>query len=142
MILIVTGCEKKDKEVISWNVSPSFKAGDLTLYGKKDKVGLIKMNGNKEDKLFIAGTGGVYNVYFWGDGKELKGKYKLLATNKDTGKQIKLYEWPIETNKDNTGADARSGGKYSLPQSGNWKLDFYIDDKFFETIIVNAENKI
>ncbi|QGQ99393.1 hypothetical protein EHS13_33295 [Paenibacillus psychroresistens] len=139
VLFIVTGCEN-DKEAINWVISQSFKAGDLTLYGIKDKVGLIKMNGN-EEKLFIANTGGLYYVYFWGNGKELKGKYKLLATNKETGEQIKLYEWPIEAIKDSTGADASSGGKYSLPQSGLWKLDFYIADEFFDTIIVNAENK-
>jgi hypothetical protein len=43
---IVTGCEK-DKEVINWHVNPSFKAGDLTLYGNKDKVDFYI-----EDKFF------------------------------------------------------------------------------------------
>lgn len=120
-----------------WVVSPAFQAGKHVLYGNEGRFGMIRRNGPGDD-LFRANRGGLYQLFFWGDEKELQGKYRLMATHKETGERRQLYEWPIQPGGSETGSTAQSGGKFGLNRPGLWALEVYVNDKLFDRIVVDV----
>jgi hypothetical protein len=137
-LLFLLGCESDDRST-DWKVSPTFKAGDVTLYGNEGRFGMIKMSGNN-DEFFVEGKGGLYHIYFWGETQKLHGKYKLVATHKETEDEVILYEWPIQTGKNDANADAHSGGKFGLKKSGLWRLDVFVNEVHFDSMVVDVKD--
>lgn len=140
LLLIITGCgtEKADTDAKEWSVSPAFKAGARTLYGNEGKFGILRENG-EGNNLFNVGLGRLYGLYFWGNPEQLKGKYKLVGIHKETNEKVQLYEWDIQKGQNPAQSDAFSGGKFGLNQPGLWRLDVYIGDKFFDSIVVEVK---
>lgn len=144
-IFILTGCSTTEQahtnqNQTNWVVTPTFQAGDLTLYGKYGRFGIIKLAGPGDG----FGTAGHYQVFFGGKREEFASKkYKLLAIHKETGEKQQLYEWAIDPylNEDvnKAGAIAQSGGKYGFSKSGLWRLEMYVGDNFFDSIVVEVK---
>jgi len=140
MLVFITGCsaEKTDTNVQEWTVSPSFEAGNITLYGNQGRLGIIRQNGDGND-LFNVGAGRLYGLYFWGNSDQFKGKYKLVGVHKETEDNVQLYEWDIQTGQNPAEADAFSGGKFGLDKAGLWRLDVYVGDELFDSIVVDVK---
>ncbi|MBD0382519.1 hypothetical protein [Paenibacillus sedimenti] len=122
-----------------WRPSGYFNAGGKSLMGKEGKIGFLKMNGSTAEPFISRNEGIVMQIYFWGKPEQFNGKYKLMATNKDTNEVIPLYEWPINVVTDEIGADARSGAKFGISKSGLWRFDIYVNDVYFDNVIVEVK---
>ncbi len=122
----------------NWIVDKPFMVGDVKLIGKEGKFGLRRMNGDANEEFANLGKGIHYYIYFWGNADRFIGKYKLIATHKDTLEAIKLYEWPISLSAD-LGSVAQSGGKTGLDKPGLWKLEVYVNDIYFDSVIINVK---
>ncbi|WP_070119548.1 hypothetical protein [Bacillus marinisedimentorum] len=119
--------------VIDWEKESVFTHHEMKLHGTETKFGIKKVNGKDGEPAFPAGsTGREYNVYFLDRSKNFNGKkYEMTATHTKTGKTVKLYEWDINNN--------RSVAKFSLDNTGIWKIDVTVDRAPYTSFIVKAE---
>lgn len=137
LFLFLSGCanqeEYKKEAQVEWKVSPTFLSGGYEMRGIPDRLAII-------DTPFIAGQQQKYMWHFWGSLDEVTGKLTILAEHQDTGKKIpliqKVYIVPASPNN---GADNHLPSLMSLPSKGLWKLDAYIDERPFDSIIVKVE---
>lgn len=157
--LVIVGCAQEQPTQIpqnierattdvqndNWQVSPMFMSQDRELIGIEKKIGIL---GPK----FIAGKGNKYMWHFWGDKDVLySAKVKVVAINKETGEKVpalientgtvsesKVWEYS-GTGGPYNGADAIMTSNMSLPKQGIWRLDIYINDKFFASIVVEVQ---
>jgi hypothetical protein len=124
----------------NWQEDKPFVVGDHKMIGKEGKFGLQKMNGEPNEDFAILGRGIHYQIYFWGNTDRFVGNYKLFATHKGTKEVLKLYEWPIaQVTDDTNGSVAQSGGKTSFDEPGLWKLDVYINDIYYDTVVIDVK---
>jgi len=134
LVLLLSGCtEDKKAYDRDWALSPTFNVDNLTLHGTEGKFGIMKTNGENDESEFpIVNQGRLYKVYFLDSTKDFDGKkYKMIATHKDTGDAVELYEWNIE-NKE-------SGAKFGLDKTGLWKIDVTVDEKSYTSFVVEAK---
>jgi len=134
LVLLLFGCtEDKKANDRDWKLSPTFNVDNLTLHGTEGKFGIIKANGESVEPEFPVGEGRKYHVYFLDSAKDFnEKKYKLMATHKDTGETVELYELVIE--------DKQSGAKFFLDKTGLWKIDVVsVDDEQYTSFIVEAK---
>ncbi len=140
----------KDKINQNWDISPTFilpvtigdkGKGELTLIGKEGKLGLqvqqfIKGN---QDKLFW---------YFWDDSPEetnqLIGKrIDIIGTTKEVANEEatvhELYSGMLNASISDNDKVANGHSLITFPTEGIWKLDAYVDDKFFGSIVVEVQ---
>lgn len=130
--LLLSGCV--EDKTVNWEPSPTFMADNMTLHGTEGKFGIIKANGEGFEPEFPVGEGRLYHVYFLDSPKDFKGKkYKMMATHKDTGEIVELYELDIEKKL--------SGAKFFLDKTGLWKIDVSVDDEQYTSFIVEAKSK-
>jgi hypothetical protein len=131
--LLLSGCV--EDKTVNWEPSPTFIADNMTFHGTEEKFGIIKANGEGFEPEFpVVGQGRLYHVYFLDSAKDFNGKkYKMMATHKDTGETVKLYEWDIE--------NKQSGAKFGLDKTGLWKIDVSVDDEQYTSFIVEAKSK-
>jgi hypothetical protein len=128
--ILLTGCA--DNDATNWKLSPTFTNKNMTLHGTKGKFGIIKVNGESDEPEFPVGQGRLYHVYFLESTKDFNGKrYKMVATHKDTGEAVKLYEWEID--------NKQSGAKFGLDKVGLWKIDVTVDDEPYTSFIVEVK---
>jgi hypothetical protein len=128
--ILLTGCA--DNDPANWKLSPAFTYENMTLHGTAGKFGMIKVNGESDEPEFPVSEGRQYQVYFLERSEDFNGKpYKMVATHKDTGETVKLYEWEID--------NKQSGAKFVLDHVGLWKIDVLVDDEPYTNFIVEAK---
>jgi hypothetical protein len=124
----------------SWQEDKPFVVGDYKMIGKEGKFGLQKMNGEPNEDFAILAKGIHYQIYFWGNPDRFVGNYKLFATHEGTKEVLKLYEWPIaQVTDDTNGSVAQSGGKTSFDEPGLWKLEVYINDIYYDSVVIDVK---
>ncbi|MBT2644332.1 hypothetical protein J7I80_18980 [Bacillus sp. ISL-41] len=129
VVLLLTACASSDETY--WGLSATFTHDNNTLFGTKEKFGVIKTNGESNEPEFPVGQGRQYRVYFLDDIKDLNGKkYKMMATHKDSNETVNLYENEIQ--------NMQSDAKFGLNKGGLWKIDVLIDGDEFTSFIVEA----
>ncbi len=140
ILLSLTGCitEKPDPENKEWEISPLFKSGTYTMIGQEGRVGFIY--DHSEVTRFYPNKKQKYMWHFWGKVEELQGPLKVTGTSKDTGEQITVLS-VATIGGPNNGADAHIPSLMSLPSPGLWRLDAYIGEKIFGSIIVQVQEQ-
>ncbi|RCW39609.1 hypothetical protein [Paenibacillus prosopidis] len=138
LIFLMTACTSPNKtDESGWELSGTFEAGGIKMYGKEGRLGFVPQGNSNISK------GGHFIIYFWGKPEELADTYTLIGEHKETGVKETLYpEWEVSRPENQVGADARSGAKFILDQEGNkkgkWRLEIYMGDKYFDSIVVEA----
>ena len=121
-----------------WKVSPLFKSGAYTMIGQEGRLGFIY--DDLEVSRFYPHKVQKYMWHFWGKPEELKGKLKVVGVSKETGEQITVFETQALGGANN-GADAHTPSGMSLPSSGLWRLDAYIREKYFGSVVVQVHER-
>ncbi|MFC4766621.1 DUF4871 domain-containing protein [Effusibacillus consociatus] len=129
----------------NWEVSPSFKSNDREMRGIQGKIGILGPS-------FIAGKVDKFMWHFWGDRRVFDSrKVKIVAVNKRTGEKVQTLIQDAGTSNErkvweydglggpNNGADAHMPSNMSLPSSGVWRLNVYIGEEFFGSVIVEVQ---
>lgn len=137
LFLFLSGCanqeEYQKKTQDDWKVSPTFQSGGYEMRGIPNRLAII-------NTPFIAGQSHEYIWHFWGSLDEVTGKLTIIAEHKDTGKKIPLLQKVfIIPAKPKNGADNHVPCMMSLPNKGLWRLDAYLDERPFDSIVVNVE---
>jgi hypothetical protein len=137
LFLVLTGCntEKLSSENTEWKVSAMFKSGAYTMIGEKDRLGFIY--DDSEVTRFYPNKKQKYMWHFWGEPDELIGKVKIIGTSKETGREITVLEAGGLAGPNN-GADAHMPSTMSLPTSGLWRLNAYIGEKYFGSVVMKV----
>lgn len=137
-----------------WIVTPTFSIQSKTPEGEA----ALKFRGIKgkvaflDTADFIAGENVKTRWFFWGKGlKEVnEDNFKLIGVNKVSGETKKLIDsnnWemvnPLYSSVDEKALlDAQSSlhTVFSLPTAGLWRLDAYIGEKLYGSIVVEVKN--
>ncbi|WP_044640856.1 hypothetical protein [Risungbinella massiliensis] len=102
------------------------------------------------DAPVIAGTNNKQVFHLWGvtpeKTEQLFNKHvKIIATSKEERKAVTAFESSISVPNPEVIKPpydySMSHGYLVLPSKGIWKLDAYIEDDFFGSIIVNVQDK-
>jgi len=89
---------------------------------------------------FIAGKTQKYMWLFWGNQSNLVGKiFKVIGSNEKGEKLTVIKGYSL--GGENWDAPASSPSGIQLPTKGLWKLDAYVDEKLFGTIVVDVKEK-
>jgi len=134
-LVLLAGCVSANTSNTNWVVSPEFETSTgAKMVGKEDKVGIIGMN-------FEANKPNKYLFHFWGEESEFMGKkLKVIGVKNETGEEIVVVE-----NRGKLGVSEINGANASLPTTmelpatGLWRLDVYLGDSLFDSIIVDVE---
>ena len=133
---ILFGCSNETEN--KWEESALFESGGYQMIGEKGQIGFIyddnevtRFYPNKEQK---------YMWHLWGDPKELKGEFKVIATHEDNVESITLLDRHTLGGSNNS-ADQHAPSMMSLPESGMWKLDAYVDDRLHGSVFVKVHEK-
>ena len=140
-----------DKEE-DWNISPSFSISKLGPDGKDVPYGLKGIEGKLAivDGSVIAGTDNKQIFHFWGGTPEkteqlFNKQVKVIGTSKENGKKVTAFESSIGVPNGEIIKPpyhyAESVGYLNLPSKGIWKLDAYIEDELFGSIIIDVQEK-
>lgn len=82
-----------------------------------------------------------YMWHFWGDEKTLnQGAFKVIATHQITGKTESVLSISRIGYVPNNGADAHVPSNMTFSEPGLWKLDAYIDDTLFSSIVIDVKD--
>lgn len=152
LIVMLVGCSegKKTDAEENWDVTSTFtvKSEDheTVLRGVDGEVAFLNT------MEFIVGQQGKTRWFFWGE--ELKeineGNFKLIGIHKGTGEEQTLVDsnnWEIvnpeykdvET-KSILGAQSSQHTVFSIPSPGLWRLNAYIGEKFYGSIVVEVKD--
>jgi hypothetical protein len=144
-ILFALGCtsiSEESRDIVNtsdttenWTISEEFEVDNLIMYGKKNRMGFTKLNGDPNEN-FIAQTGALYLWKFWGKDNEFNGALKLSAKNK-TGKELMLANIN-ESDFKNIEKGIESHFKLAFPSPGIWKIEATFGNKKFDHIIVKV----
>jgi hypothetical protein len=139
VIIMLAGCttQNNTNNEAEWELSGTFKVGDMTLHGKEGRLGFHPKGNSDITK------GGHFFIYFWGKEEELANTYRLVGVHKETGTRVSLYpDWPVSRSPNVEGPDAQSGAKFAMDEDGNkkgkWRLEIYMGDKYFDSIVVET----
>ncbi|MFE5318505.1 DUF4871 domain-containing protein [Paenibacillus sp. NPDC056579] len=140
-----------------WEISPTFTIpvtfgdktkGEYILVGTEGKIGFLT-GGHP----IVAGNSQKYMWHFWGstleETKQLFGKkMEIRGVSKQTGKEISLFKGgvgipnpnvqPPIPNSDNV---AKAPTMMSLPSAGIWRIDVYIEEKLFGSVVVQVSEQ-
>lgn len=153
VFLFLIGCEAEkpnpvDKE---WKVSPMFKSGAYTMIGQENRLGFIY--DDNEVTRFYPGKMQKYMWHFWGntpeETKQLFGqKLKIIGVSEETGEKINVFEGGTGVPNPNVQPPipdndkvARAPSLMSLPSKGLWRLDAFIDDKLYGSVVVQVHQQ-
>lgn len=128
---------EKDFEKIDWNrTATEFNTGERSdMVGIKNKLGII----GPELKPKVVEK---WLWHFWGIHK---GEFTVVGYNQDTSKISPVLSdgaWSrngLGGGKVN-GADASMPSNVVLPEAGKWALLVYIDDKLFDTLVIDVND--
>jgi hypothetical protein len=158
----LVGCSQKPNNEVSeattetvkedWNISPAFtiskpgsdgKDVDYVVRGIDGKLAIVDgpvmaMANNKELFHFWGGTPEKTEQLF---GK----KVKVIGTSKENGETVTAFEgsigFPNEEIIKPPHHYAESVGYLNLPSKGIWKLDAYIEDELFGSIVIEVQEE-
>lgn len=151
LIGLLVGCSEKTETVSEegWEVTPTFTVEnedhDTVFRGYKGEVAFM------DTMDFTVGQNGKTRWFFWGEELEEVNKenFKLIGVHKETGEELTLIDsngWerlnPMykETAiKTVLGAQSSQHTVFSLPTAGLWRLDAYIGDKLYGSIVVEVK---
>jgi len=112
----------------------------IKLLGVKGKFGFT-------EQLFYVNTPGTTTLYLWGNENDLLNKQlKIIAVNNigDTVDIPNLYKITKdghgEVMEENSISAAREQVTISLPKSGNWLLQVYLDDILLGNTVIDVKN--
>ncbi|KIY20860.1 hypothetical protein [Mesobacillus subterraneus] len=129
ILFFLNACTHRDEPY--WGLSATFTKDGMTLYGKEDRFGMTKMNGEMDEPEFPVEKGRLYKLYFFDNSKDLTGKkYKMVGTHKDSSKTMELYQQEI--------MGRQSEAKFGLNQKGLWKIVILIEDEEYSSFVVEA----
>lgn len=149
-VVILTGCMQSDiTEITPIELSPTFEIAYIDHEGKNSK----RMFQGIEGKLGITppltneSTVSSNKVmwYFWAEEDDIIGKNLVVqGIRMDTGEEETLFD---SKRLVSVQSDENFGEVVSLPSiinfasTGIWKLNIYLDDIFYETIVVEGKEK-
>ncbi|MCM2674159.1 DUF4871 domain-containing protein [Alkalicoccobacillus plakortidis] len=128
---LLAGCSESE-----WNESEIFESGDFQMLGEENLIGFIyddsevtRFYPNKEQK---------YMWHLWGD--DLNGAFNVIATKEGTDEEIEIFQSTSSSGEHN-GADASLPSTMSLPETGMWKLDAYVNDSLHGSVFVKVHEE-
>lgn len=135
-----------------WNISPAFTISKPGQDGKDVPYGLRGFKGKLAivDGPVIGGVNNKELFHFWGGTPEkteqlFNKKVKVIGTSKENGETVIAFESSIGVPNEEIIKPphhyAESVGYLNLPSKGIWKLDAYIEDELFGSIIIEAQEK-
>lgn len=148
---------KVDTNAKGWEVSPTFNIpvtfgdgtkGEYILIGKEGKLGFLT-GGHP----IIAGKSNKYMWHFWGstleETQQLFGKeMEIRGVSKQTGEEISVFKGGIGIPNPNVQPPIPDNDKVakgptmmSLPSAGLWRLDAYIEEKLFGSVVAQVHDK-
>ncbi|CDQ18493.1 hypothetical protein BN982_00766 [Halobacillus karajensis] len=130
----LVGCSDKE-----WEESGQFKSGPYQMIGEEGRLGIIYSGG--EFTKFYPDRQQKYMWHFWGEEEELEGDLKVIGTSEETGREVVVLEDVPIAVKEHNGADASAPTLMSLPKSGMWKLEAYIDDTLHGSVYVHVHEE-
>jgi hypothetical protein len=117
------------------------KDGEYILVGEKGKlafqIGSRSENETIELSPIVANKPDKYMWYLWGDDLTKK-PFKVIGTNMDTEEDLVVVEDTV-LGAELNGADAHIPSLMEFPTVGLWKLDAYIDEELFGSIVVEIK---
>ena len=133
-IFLMTACTDQNNtdNQTNWQLSRTFEVDGIKVYGKEDR--LVFMPRGESD----ISKGGHFSIYFWGKPEEIADKYKLIGIPDSGTKQTLYPDWEVSRTENELGADAQSGAKYILDKKGMWRLEVYMGDDYFDSVVVKA----
>ncbi|WP_421377944.1 DUF4871 domain-containing protein [Bacillus salacetis] len=129
-LVFMTGCATE-----KWEESGIFESGNFKMIGVEDKLGFI-YDGSEVTRFYPAKEN-KYMWHLWGNSEQLKGDLKVTATHNKSNEEVTVIEGLPLAGAHN-GADAHTPSTMSLPKSGMWKLDAYVNDQLHGSIFVRV----
>lgn len=141
-IWLISSCSNTDSaEQTLLEISPTFKVDfiddkglDRTFKfrGIENKLGIT-------DAPLIVGVSQKVIWHFWDEQEELIGKpLKVIGTSIETGDNIVLLESSPLTIAPNLGATTSLPSGIKLTTTGLWKLDIYLGESYYDSLIVEG----
>lgn len=148
---------KVETNAKEWEVSPTFNIpvtfgdgtkGEYILIGKEGKFGFLTGG-----QPIITGKSNKYMWFFWGstleETQQLFGKkMEIRGVSKQTGEEISVYKGGIGIPNPNVEPPIQDNDKVakgvtmmSLPSTGLWRLDAYIEEKLFGSVVAQVHDK-
>lgn len=154
LMLVILGCQdrsaspnlEKDANPVvnqketSWTPSPMFRdrEGDraATMIGQYNKLTAICQDGKfVEDQPYKC----MWHV--WGEHSKIENKpFVVKGVYRETGQTEDLFS-TLSLAGPNRGADFHVPSNITLSKPGLWRMDIYIDQKLFGSIIVDVKRK-
>jgi hypothetical protein len=128
--VFLTGCAGE-----KWEESSIFESGSYKMIGVEEKLGFIY--DNSEVTRFYPDKVNKYMWHLWGNPEKLKGNLKVTATHSKSDEEITVIK-SLPLGGAHNGADAHTPSKMSLPKSGMWKLDAYVDERLHGSVFVKV----
>ncbi|MCG3086521.1 DUF4871 domain-containing protein [Sporosarcina cyprini] len=129
--------EEAEKSEDAWEESALFTSDNYTLIGEEGRIGFIY--DDSELLRFYPDKVQKYMWHFWGADDELDGDLKVIGTHEKDQDAIVVLETGL--GGPNNGADRHAPSNMSLPKSGMWKLDAYIEEQLFGTVFVKVHEE-
>ncbi|MEC5424750.1 hypothetical protein QGM71_14785 [Virgibacillus sp. C22-A2] len=134
LTVFLTGCSENE-----WTESNIFVSGSYEMLGEEGQLGFIYDGGDVT--RFYPDKVQKYMWHFWGNDEDLEGDLKVVGTHNESGYEINVLEDVTLSTRELNGADASMPSMMSLPKSGMWKLDAYIDDKLHGSVYVQVHEE-
>ncbi|KAA0542155.1 hypothetical protein FZW96_21440, partial [Bacillus sp. BGMRC 2118] len=128
IFLILTGCTDE-----KWEESSIFQSGSYEMIGLKDQLGFIY--DDSEASRFYPYKEQKYMWHLWGNPEELSGDLKVIGTHYGSKEEVAVIAG-LPLGGAHNGADAHTPSMMSLPKSGMWKLDAYVNDRLHGSVFV------
>jgi len=129
LFIMLIGCNNQQPTLPE--VSETFRSGGFVMRGIEGKIGFI-------DVPFQANKGNKYMWHLWGSKEELDGEFKIVGYSLENQTEIEMFQIDSLSGPHN-GADASTVSIMELPSKGLWELRAYIDNKLFETIVIEVK---
>ncbi|MBP1991011.1 signal peptidase I [Paenibacillus eucommiae] len=129
-----------------WKISSSFAISKLVPEGSHEgKVWQLRGERGRfaiNNKPVFAGVPFRTPWFFWGTSEELAGSPKIIAVRENNEKDRKVVFAAGGVSGPLAGANGHiPTGSMTLPEPGLWRLEAYIGDPYFGSIVVNVEAK-
>lgn len=141
-IWLISGCNQDQSDETLLEISPTFDVGYMdnegkertfTFRGIENKIGIT-------DAPLIVGTAQKVLWHFWDEEEVLIGNIiKVKGTSVETGESIILFESPSLTVAPNLGATTSIPSGIKLTNTGLWKLDIFVGENYYESIVVEGK---
>ncbi|MCJ8011650.1 DUF4871 domain-containing protein [Paenibacillus sp. KQZ6P-2] len=110
-----------------WQPSPQFEYDSSTLTGNRGRSGFVSSG-------FTAGSGNKFLWHLW-DTKELSGRLVVKAVKKNSTQVLTILDTELSGSQEHQTLPSLM----ELPESGLWRLMIYVDNKFFDSIVVKVK---